>query len=100
MHDFAVELTDGICIKLRTFNYVTIILFLLQSQAMIEQAIQMALLRGNIYSKMQDVFLKYEEGTLKGQKPRIMEGVTLQKALEGKLAPKLQHFKIFQGLEV
>ncbi len=67
---------------------------------MIEQAIQMALLHGNIYHKMQEVFTKFEEGKLKGQKNRKMEGVTLQKALEGKLAPKLQHFKIFQGLEV
>lgn len=60
----------------------------------------MALLKGNIYHKMQEVFLKFEEGKLKGQKTRKMEGVTLQKALEGKLAPKLQHFKIFQGLQV
>ena len=60
----------------------------------------MALLRGTIYFKMQEVFIMFEEGRLKGQKTKKMEGVTLQKALEGKLAPKLQHFKIFQGLEV
>lgn len=60
----------------------------------------MALLKGNIYCKMQEVFIKFEEGRLKGQKTRKIEGVTLQKALEGKLAAKLQHFKIFQGLEV
>ena len=67
---------------------------------MIEQAIQMALLHGRIYFKMQKVFSTFEEGGLKDQRSRKMEGVTLQKALEGKLAPKLQHFKIFQGLEV
>lgn len=60
----------------------------------------MALLRGPIYHKMQDVFRMYEEGKLKGQKVRSMTGLTLQKALEGKLAPKLHQFKVFQGLEV
>lgn len=67
---------------------------------MIEQAIQMALLRGPIYLKMQDVFRMYEEGKLKGQRVRNMTGVTLQKALEGKLAPKLHQYKVFQGLQV
>ena len=42
----------------------------------------------------------YENGTLKGQKVRVMSGITLQKALEGKLAPKLPQFKVFQGLQV
>ena len=45
-------------------------------------------------------FKMYEEGKLKGQRVRNMTGVTLQKALEGKLAPKLHQFKVFQGLEV
>ena len=67
---------------------------------MIEKAIQMALLKCPIYHKMQEVFRLYEEGKLKGQRLRSMTGVTLQKALEGKLAPNLHHFKVFQGLEV
>ena len=66
---------------------------------MVDQAIQMAVQRACIYHKMQDVFRLFEEGKLKGQKMREMK-VTLKKALEGKLAPKLQHFKIFQGLDV
>ena len=49
---------------------------------------------------MQRVFLKYEEGTLKGQKKKEMKGITLQKALEGRYAAKLTQFKIFQGLKV
>lgn len=67
---------------------------------MIDQAIQMVLLPGCIYHKMQEVFRLFEEGKLKGQKPRVMKGVTLKKALEGKLAPKLPQFKVFQGLDV
>lgn len=67
---------------------------------MIEQAIQMALQPATIYHKMQDVFVKYEEGKLKGQKERSMKGHILQKAIEGKLAAKLPQFKIFQGLSV
>ena len=67
---------------------------------MVEQAIQMALLPSAIYHKMQKAFLMFEDGTLKGQKARVMTGVTLQKALEGKLAPKLSQFKVFQGLKV
>ncbi len=66
---------------------------------MVEQAIQMALLPSATYHKMQKVFQLYEEGKIKGQKSRQMSGVTLQKALEGKLAAKLSHFKIFQGLQ-
>lgn len=49
---------------------------------------------------MQLVFQMYEEGRLKGQKPHEMTGITLQKALEGKFAPKLTQFKVFQGLKV
>ena len=67
---------------------------------MVEQAIQMALMRSDFYHKLQRVFVMFEEGKLKGQRVRQMTGVTLQKALEGKLAPKLQHFKVFQGLQV
>ena len=67
---------------------------------MIEQAIQMALLPARIYHKMQRVFNLYEEGKLKGQKKRHMTGLTLRKALEGQLAPKLSQFKMFQGLQV
>ena len=67
---------------------------------MVEQAIQMALLPATVYHKMQTVFARYEEGKLKGQKLRKMTGITLQKALEGKLAPKLSQFKMFQGLQV
>ena len=67
---------------------------------MIEQAIQMALQEAGIYHKMKEVFGLYEEGKLKGQKAVTMKGAMLQKALEGKLAPKLHHFKVFQGLDV
>jgi len=67
---------------------------------MIEQAIQMALQPAIIYHKMKDVFQKYEEGRLKGQKEHSLKGASLQKALEGKLAAKLPQFKIFQGLNV
>lgn len=67
---------------------------------MVEQAIQMALQPPAIYHKMQTVFAMYEEGTLKGQKKRLTSGSTLQMAIEGKLAPKLHQFKIFQGLKV
>jgi hypothetical protein len=49
---------------------------------------------------MQSVFALYEEGKLKGQRLREMKGLTLQKALEGKFAPKLHHFKSFQGVDV
>ena len=67
---------------------------------MVEQAIQMALQPCSIYHKMQQVFLQYEEGTLKGQKSRELKGLTLQKALEGRFAAKLTQFKVFQGLKV
>ncbi len=67
---------------------------------MVEQAIQMALVPAPICQKLQSVFTLFEEGKLKGQKARQMTGVTLQKALEGKLAPKLSQFKVFQGLQV
>ena len=71
-----------------------------QSQAMIEQAIQMASQKAHIYHKMQAVFFKYEEGGLKGQKQRELKGATLNRAMEGKYAAKLTQFKIFQGLDV
>lgn len=64
---------------------------------MVEQAIQMALQPSPIYHKMQTVFQNFEDGTLKGQKQRQMTGLTLQKAVEGKLAAKLPQFKIFKG---
>lgn len=48
----------------------------------------MALLKSPIYHKMQKVFALFEEGKLRGQKAREMKGLILQKALEGKLAPK------------
>ena len=67
---------------------------------MVEQAIQMALQPPAIYHNMQTVFTMYEKGTLKDQKKRVMNGSTLQMAIEGKLAPKLPQFKIFQGLKV
>ena len=67
---------------------------------MVEQAIQMSMIPSRMYHKMQSVFGIFEEGKLKGQKPKVMTGITLQKALEGKLAPKLHHFKVFQGLQV
>ena len=67
---------------------------------MIEQAIQMALQPSHVYHKMQLGFHRYEAGTLKDQKPREMKGLTLLRALEGKFAPKLTQFKVFQGLKV
>ena len=67
---------------------------------MVEQAIQMALQPSSVYQKMQSVFEKYEKGQLKGQKPREMKGLNLQKALEGRFSPKLPQFKLFQGLQV
>ena len=69
----------------------------LQSTAMVEQ---MALQPSPIYHKMQSMFEKYEAGQLKGQKQREMKGLNLQKALEGRFAPKLPQFKLFQGLKV
>lgn len=67
---------------------------------MVEQAIQMATQTCVVYHKMQLVFQMFEDGSLKGQKKREMNGITLQKALEGKLAPKLSQSKVFQGLKV
>ena len=67
---------------------------------MVEQAIQMALQPCTIYHKMQQVFLRYEEGTLKGQKPSKLKALTLQKALKGRFAPKRTQFKVFQGLKL
>ena len=64
---------------------------------MVEQAIQMALLPAAIYHKMQSVFSRFEEGKLKGQKLRQMTGITLQKALEGKLAPSCPSLKCFRA---
>ena len=49
---------------------------------------------------MQMVFGLFQEGKLKGQKRREMKVVMLQKALEGRLAPNLHHFKIFQVIGV
>ena len=60
----------------------------------------MALQPPAIYHKMQKMFTMYEEGKLKDQKKRMMTGSTLQMAIEGKLAPKLHQFKVFQGLKV
>ena len=60
----------------------------------------MALQSSPVYHKMQEVFTQYEEGRLKGQKVHQMVGLTLQKAIEGRLAPKLPQFKVFQGLKV
>ena len=60
----------------------------------------MALQSSSVYHRMQKAFTLYEEGRLKGQKVHQMVGVTLQKAIEGRLAPKLPQFKVFQGLKV
>ena len=67
---------------------------------MVEQAIQMALQPSPTYHRMQLAFSLYEAGKLKGQRPRELKGLSLQKALEGRYAPKLPQFKIFQGLKV
>ena len=71
-----------------------------QSEAYVLQAIQMALLPSMIYHKMQDVFGKYEEGKLKGQKEWKMTKGKMKKALDGEYSGKLFHFKPFQGLQV
>ena len=60
----------------------------------------MSLQASSIYHKMQSVFVLFEEGKLKGQKARDLTGLNFQKAIEGKFAPKLHHFKIFQGIDV
>ena len=67
---------------------------------MVEQGIQMAIQPSAVYHHLQRVFTLYEEGKLKGQNIHKMVGITLQKALEGRLAPKLPQFKVFQGLKV
>lgn len=61
---------------------------------------QMALLPSPTFHKMKSVFLKYEEGKLKNQKPPKVSKQSFQKLIEGKYAAKLTHFKIFQGLQV
>ena len=65
-----------------------------------EKAIQMAIQPPHIYHKMQGVFTDYEDGKLKGQKPRPMTQTNIQKALEGRFSANLQHFQPFQGLKV
>lgn len=72
----------------------------IQSVSIVEQAMQMAMQTSSAYCKMQEVFRRYEECDLKGQKPRKMTNTNVQKALQGKFAAKLHHFKIFQGLMV
>lgn len=67
---------------------------------MIETALQMALQQSKVYHKMQEVFLLFEEGKLKGQQELKLSGAGLQKALQGKNCEKLYHFKMFQGLTV
>ena len=62
---------------------------------MVEQGIQMAVQPSVVYHRMQRVFTLFEEGKLKGQRLHDMTGIVLQKALEGRLAPKLSQFKIF-----
>ena len=59
-----------------------------------------ALIPAPICHKIQSTFTLFEEGKSKGLKPRQMTGITLQKALERKLAPKLSQFRAFQGLQV
>lgn len=86
-----------VCGVIQNHNFLSISI---QSAAMVEQAIQMALQPSHVYHKMQMVFLKYEEGKLKGQKVRELKGLSLQKALEGRYAAKLPQFKVFQGLKV
>lgn len=60
---------------------------------MVEQGIQMAIQSSvAVYHRIQRVFTLYEEGKLKGQTLHEMVGITLQKALEGRLVPKLPQF--------
>ena len=54
---------------------------------MVEQGIQMAIQSSAVYHRMQRVFTLSEVGKLKGQTVHEMVGITLQKALEGQLAP-------------
>ena len=81
-------------------HLVSTVIFKLQSAAMVEQAIQMELQPSIIYPKMQMAFSLFEEGKLKGQRPKELKGLAVKKALEGRYAPKLSQFKVFQGLKV
>ncbi len=71
-----------------------------QSESYVLKAIQMGLQPADIYAKMQQAFDQYEDGKIKGQKPRKMTESNIQKALSGQFSPKIQHFKMFQGLQV
>ena len=71
-----------------------------QSEVNVLQAIQMALLPSNVYHKLQDVFAKYEEGKLKGQKEWKMTKGKIKKPLDGEYSGKPFHFKPYQGLQV
>ena len=74
--------------------------FLFQSKVYVETAIQMALQPPSVYHKMQRVFSMFEAGELKEQKRPTATAASRKKALQGHYSAKLQHFKMFQGLQV
>ena len=53
-----------------------------------------------IFHKMKEVFTRFEDGKLKGQKPTKDSRQSLQKLMEGKYSAKLGHYKTFQGLPI
>ena len=57
---------------------------------MVDQAIQMAILPSNLYSKTQKMFRMINMGKLKDQQ---------LKKRKNPMTAKLMHFKIFQGLK-
>ena len=91
MSDISHQLTSGKCrVFLHNSTMVTGYLVIpIQSQLMVEQAIQMAIQPSPVYHKMQMAFSMYEDGQLKGQKSREMKGVAIQKGMEGKFSAKL-----------
>ena len=61
----------------------------------------MALQSAQTYHKMQEIFVMFENGELKGQKGNSYTTATSRKrALQGQCSAKAHHFKAFQGLEV
>lgn len=74
---------------------------MLQSKAYVDTAMQMAVQCPSVYHKMQEFFEMYENGELLKQKKRsLLTEVGRKKAMQGQFSAKMQHFKMFQGLQV
>ena len=71
---------------------------LVQTPSIVNHGIQMAKLPCTIYSKLQELYSKYEAGETKGQVPNTREH--RKRNIAGKYQIKLTHFKLFQGLNV